>query len=211
LTTRTTPRSPRYDSYLKFAYRTADRAVERIAEAAGSDANVFVVSDHGMAPFHSAVSLTNLLRNAGIDTSLIGVRTSGPAANIYVNLQGRESGGTVDPSTYANLVTQISAALKSAIDPNPTFNGSLKNKLLFTDVESRPLNCPQGVGFCTSAKIGQDFGDVFALMAEGLQFRRPAIAGSGSPGRSGVQRQRRARSRYRISMAPMATIRTLRR
>jgi len=62
--------------------------VERIAEAAGSDANVFVVSDHGMAPFHTAVSLTNLLRNAGIDTSLIGVRTSGPAANIYVNLQG---------------------------------------------------------------------------------------------------------------------------
>src|SRR5882757_8439654 len=163
----------RYDSYLKFAYRTADRAVERIAEAAGSDANVFVVSDHGMAPFHTAVSLTNLLRNAGIDTSLLGVRTSGPAANIYVNLQGRESGGTVDPSTYASLVTQISAVLKNAIDPNPTFNGSLKNKLLFTDVESRPLNCAQGVGFCTSAKIGQDFGDVFALMAEGYNFDGP--------------------------------------
>ena len=35
----------RYDSYLKFAYRTADRAVERIAEAAGSDANVFQWSE----------------------------------------------------------------------------------------------------------------------------------------------------------------------
>src|SRR5215813_14687662 len=71
----------RYDSYLKFAYRTADRAVKRIAEAAGPQANVFVVSDHGMAPFHTAVSLTNILRDAGIDTSQLGIRTSGPAAN----------------------------------------------------------------------------------------------------------------------------------
>jgi predicted AlkP superfamily pyrophosphatase or phosphodiesterase len=174
----------RYDSYLKFAYRTADRAVKRIAEVAGPQANVFVVSDHGMAPFHSAVSLTNVLRNAGIDTSQLGIRTSGPAANIYVNLQGRESGGTVDPSTYASLVTQITAALKSAIDPNPTFNGSLKNKLIFTDVESRPLNCAQGVGLCTNAKIGQDFGDVFALMAEGYNFdglQSPGVARQGDP------------------------------
>src|SRR5438094_9649925 len=79
----------RYDSYLKFAYRTADRAVKRIAEAAGPQANVFVVSDHGMAPFHTAVSLLNLLRNAGVDTSGLGIRTSGPAANTYFNLQGR--------------------------------------------------------------------------------------------------------------------------
>jgi len=174
----------RYDSYLKFAYRTADRAVKRIAEAAGPQANVFVVSDHGMAPFHTAVSLTNVLRNAGIDTSQLGIRTSGPAANIYVNLQGREAGGTVDPSTYASLVTQITAALKSAIDPNPTFNGSLKNKLIFTDVESRPLNCAQGVGLCTNAKIGQDFGDVFALMAEGYNFdglQSPGVARQGDP------------------------------
>jgi hypothetical protein len=174
----------RYDSYLKFAYRTADRAVKRIADAAGQHANVFVVSDHGMAPFHTAVSLTNILRNAGIDTSQLGIRTSGPAANIYVNLQGRESGGTVDPSTYANLVAQISAALKNAIDPNPTFNSSLKNKLIFTDVESRPLNCAQGVGLCTSAKIGQDFGDVFAQLAEGYNFdglQSPGVARQGDP------------------------------
>jgi predicted AlkP superfamily pyrophosphatase or phosphodiesterase len=174
----------RYDSYLKFAYQTADRAVKRIAEAAGPQANVFVVSDHGMAPFHTAVSLTNILRNAGIDTSQLGIRTSGPAANIYVNLQGRESGGTVDPSTYASLVAQITAVLKSAIDPNPTFNGSLKNKLIFTDVESRPLNCAQGVGLCTNAKIGQDFGDVFALMAEGYNFdglQSPGVARQGDP------------------------------
>jgi len=182
----------RYDSYLKFAYRTADRAVQRIADAAGEDANVFVVSDHGMAPFHTAVSLLNLLRNAGVDTSGLGIRTSGPAANIYVNLQGREAPGTVpqvDAATYASLVTQITAVLKNAMDPNPTFNGSLKNKLLFTDVESRPLSCAQGVGLCTSAKIGQDFGDVFALMAEGYNFdglQSPGVARQGDPAFNGT-------------------------
>ena len=153
-------------------------------EAAGPSTNVIVVSDHGMAPFHTAVSLSNILRNAGIDTSQLGIRTSGPAANIYVNLQGREAGGTVDPSTYANLVTQISAALKSAMDPNPTFNGSLNNKLIFTDVESRPLNCAQGVGLCTNTKIGQDFGDVFAQLAEGYNFdglQSPGVARKGDP------------------------------
>src|SRR5262249_25064842 len=49
----------RYDSYLKFAYQQADRAVTRIMDAAGHDSNVIVVSDHGFAPFHTAVNMTN--------------------------------------------------------------------------------------------------------------------------------------------------------
>jgi hypothetical protein len=169
----------RYESYLKVAYQQADRAVTRIMDAAGPAANVIVVSDHGMAPFHTAVSLTNLLRNAGVDTSQLGIRTSGPAANIYVNLQGRESGGTVDASTFANLVTQISSVLRTAVDPNPTFNFSLPQGRVFTSVESRPLNCNQPLGLCTSSKIGQDFGDVFAQLAEGYNFdgiQSPGVA-----------------------------------
>src|SRR5262249_13297042 len=87
----------RYDSYLKAAYQVADRAVRRIADVAGPESNIIVVSDHGMAPFHTAVNATNILRNAGIDplTQGLAIRTSGPAANIYVNLQNREAGGTV--------------------------------------------------------------------------------------------------------------------
>ncbi|MBN4678749.1 alkaline phosphatase family protein, partial [Pandoraea nosoerga] len=97
----------RYASYIRFAYQTADKAVKQVAEAAGHDSNVVVVSDHGFAPFHTSVNLTNILRNAGIDTSKVGIRTSGPAADIYVNLQNRELGGTVDLATYRALVTQI--------------------------------------------------------------------------------------------------------
>lgn len=169
----------RYKSYVRFAYQTADKAVKRIADAAGPDSNVIVVSDHGFAPFHTSVSMTNILKNAGIDTTKVAIRTSGPAANIYVNLQQREQGGTVDPATYNALVTQITEAVKNAVDPNPKFNGSLEAGRLFTVVETRPLQCEAGIGQCTSKTIGQDFGDVFALMAPGYNFdgiQSPGVA-----------------------------------
>jgi len=174
----------RYDSYLKAAYQVADRAVRRIADAAGPGSNIIVVSDHGMAPFHTAVSATNILRNAGIDLTQLAIRTSGPAVNIYVNLQNREAGGTVDPATYNSLVTQIAAALTNAIDPNPRFNFSLDHGRIFANVEARPLNCNEGTGLCTSRKIGQDFGDVFAQMDEGYNFdgiQSPGVARQGDP------------------------------
>lgn len=103
----------RYASYIRFAYQTADNAVKRIADAAGPDSNVIVVSDHGFAPFHTSVSMTNILKNAGIDTTKVAIRTSGPAANIYINLQQREQGGTVDPATYQALLAQITAGMSA--------------------------------------------------------------------------------------------------
>ncbi|MGY3606639.1 MULTISPECIES: alkaline phosphatase family protein [unclassified Bradyrhizobium] len=169
----------RYASYIRFAYQTADKAVKQIADAAGRDSNVIVVSDHGFAPFHTSVNLTNVLRNAGIDTTKIAIRTSGPAANIYVNLQNRELGGTVDLAAYKALVTQITDAVKNAVDSNPKFNYSLKDGRIFTVVETRPLQCEEGTGECTSKTIGQDFGDVFALMAPGYNFdgiQNPGVA-----------------------------------
>ena len=175
----------RYDSYLKAAYQEADRAVGRIADAASPSANIIVVSDHGMAPFHTAVNVTNILRNAGIDLTQLAIRTSGPAVNIYVNLQNREAGGTVDPGTYNTLVTQVAAALKDATDPNPRFNFTLdKGRHIFTNVDVRPLNCDEGTGLCTNRKIGQDFGDVFAQMDEGYNFdgiQTPGVARQGDP------------------------------
>jgi predicted AlkP superfamily pyrophosphatase or phosphodiesterase len=169
----------RYASYIRFAYQTADKAVKQIADAAGRDSNVMVVSDHGFAPFHTSVSMTNILRNAGIDTTKLAIRTSGPAVNIYVNLQQREQGGTVDPASYNALVAQITSAVKNAVDPNPRFNFSLKGGQLFTVVETRPMQCEAPTGLCTSKTIGQDFGDVFALMAPGYNFdgiQNPGVA-----------------------------------
>ena len=125
------------------------------------------------------LSLISSLALAGIDTSKVAIRTSGPAANIYINLQQREQGGTVDPATYQALLAQITAAVQNAVDPNPKFNFSLENGKIFTVVETRPAQCEAGPGQCTSKTIGQDYGDVFALMAPGYNFdgvQNPGVA-----------------------------------
>jgi Type I phosphodiesterase / nucleotide pyrophosphatase len=172
----------RYRRYLLAAYRAASDAVESVVQEVGVDdrgepkANVVVVSDHGMAPFHSAVSASNLLRQGGVDASKIGIRTTGPALHVYVNLAGREPGGTVDPAAYAGLVDQIAGVLRGARDPNRFFNpGSAR---LFNRVWTRPMDCGRP-GFCTDQNIGQDFGDVLALMVEGYNFdgiQSPVVA-----------------------------------
>jgi predicted AlkP superfamily pyrophosphatase or phosphodiesterase len=163
----------RYSGYLKFAYQQANVAVDAILDAIGSRRNgapardVLVVSDHGMAPFHTAVSALNLLRNAGVDVANLAIRTTGPAVNVYVNLQGREAGGTVAPSDYAGLVQQVAGVLREAVDPNRFYNPHAGR--LFSHVWTRPLGCGNP-GFCTDENIGQDTGDVLALMVEGYNF-----------------------------------------
>ena len=74
--------------------------------------------------------------------------------------------------------------MKNAADPNDRFNFSLKGGRVFTTVESRPLNCDEGSGLCTSRTIGQDFGDVFAQLAEGYNFdgiQSPVVVRQGDP------------------------------
>ena len=164
---------------MKFAYQQADKAVDSILDLVGHRSNVFVVSDHGMAPFHTAVSLTNLLRNAGIDISKLAIRTSGAAANIYVNLLERESGrhGRRCRVSGAGQPDRIGA--RGRAGHQSAFNYSLRQRRIFTDVVRRPFSCPAGIGFCTSRTIGQDFGDVFVMLAEGYNFdgiQNPGVA-----------------------------------
>jgi len=171
----------RYRSYLKFAYQQANAAVEAILGAIGPGhgeprRDVLVVSDHGMAPFHTAVSLRNLLVSAGVDVSLLGLRTTGPSTNIYVNLQGREAGGTVLPADFQARVAQVAAALRAAVDPSRFLNPY--GGQLFSHVWTRPGDCGSP-GFCSDENIGQDTGDVLALMVEGYNFdgiQTPGVA-----------------------------------
>ena len=171
-----TAKIKRYADYLQFAYQQANGAVEAILNAIGSQhgdeprRDVFArCQDHGMAPFHTAVGLRNLLANAGVNVNLLGIRTTGPAANVYVNLQGREAGGNGTtrqlPTGYAALVAQVAAVLQAAKDPIRFYNpGGLPS---FSDVLTRPNACGFP-GFCVDENFGQDTGDVLALMIEGL-------------------------------------------
>jgi len=169
----------RYQRYVQTAYRAANNAVQRIINAVGTDrkgtpkSNIIVVSDHGFAPFHTAVAFNNFLRNSGFDLNKVRAVTSGPAANIYVNLEGREPNGTVSREEYVTLQQQIIQALKGAVETNPNYTLGSESVPLFDKIYSRPvpseLNDPSfGIG--TSEFIGQDSGDVFALLTEGYNF-----------------------------------------
>ena len=169
----------RYREYLRRAYQVADDAVQRIIEAVGQEpngrprSNVIVVSDHGFAPFHTAVSINNLLASHGIDPTRVRAVTSGPAVNVYINLEGREPDGIVSREEYISLQDQIAGIFGELTDTNPNYALGAGSPLVFEKVYRRPL--PTSItdpsfGLGTDRFIGQDGGDVFALLQIGYNF-----------------------------------------
>jgi len=175
----------RYATYVQRAYRVADRAVQQVIRAVGTRGgiprrNIIVVSDHGFSPFYTSVSLTAYLTSKGFDSSKVRAITSGPATNIYINLQGREPDGTVSQSEYVTLQQQVVQALKELVDTNPNYVKT-GNQPIFDKIYPRPLPQDSGdrtFGLGTNEFIAQDSGDVFATMTEGYNFdgtQTPAI------------------------------------
>ena len=168
----------RYQTYVQTAYKVANRAVQQVIDAVGTTRggiprrNVIVVSDHGFSPFHTAVNLNAFLTSKGFDPTKVRAITSGPAVNVYINLQGREHDGTVSRSEYVTLQQQVIDALKELEDPNSTYT-KRESKRIFDKIYARPrsgdLNDPR-FGLGTNEFIGQDSGDVFATMKEGYNF-----------------------------------------
>jgi hypothetical protein len=169
----------RYAHYVEVAYQAANSAVQRIIDAVGVDSHgipksdIFVVSDHGFDPFHTAVSMNNLLASAGIPSSKVRAVTSGPAVNLYISLQGREPDGIVGPDEYIALQQQVAALLSGLSDTNPFYGKKHQGVPVFDIVHSRPLpqdhndpNFARG----TDDVIGQDSGDVFATLSFGYNF-----------------------------------------
>ncbi len=168
----------RYQQYLQTAYQAANRAVQGIIEAVGTDSkgrpnsNIIVVSDHGFAPFHTAVNLNNYLNSLGFDNKKVRAITSGPAVNVYINLQGREPDGTVSREEYVTLQQDIVDALAKFADTNPNYTLGSGSEPVFDKIYRRPVSDPNdsSFGLETNEFIGQDSGDVFALMKLGYNF-----------------------------------------
>jgi len=169
----------RYWGYLRNAYRVANDAVQRVIDAVGTDrhgrpkSNVIVVSDHGFAPFHTAVNMGAYLAAKGFDPAKVRAITSGPAANLYINLQGREPNGTVSRAEYLALQQALVKALRELTDTNPNYVLKRRTTPVFDQVVARrtpkDVNDPS-FGLATSRLIGQDSGDVFAVLAVGYNF-----------------------------------------
>jgi hypothetical protein len=167
----------RYAGHIESAYRTANEAVARIMDAVTDgtgdlQSNVIVVSDHGFDPFHTSVSAANLLASAGIPSTKVRAVTSGPAVNFYINLIGREPNGTVAPAEYVTLQKQILQLVRKFNDTNQRYAGR-RGTPVFDKIYARPvpanLNDPN-FGRGTAEFIGQDSGDVFAMMTSGYNF-----------------------------------------
>lgn len=153
--------------------------MQRIIDAVGTDSqgrpnsNIIVVSDHGFAPFHTAVNINNFLNSQGFDHTKVRAITSGPAVNIYINLAGREPNGNVSREEYITLQQQIVQALTKFVDSNPKYTLGSGSVPVFDKIYSRPVPSDSNnssFGLDTSEFIGQDSGDVFAIMKLGYNF-----------------------------------------
>lgn len=168
----------RYQEYVLNAYQTVSDAVQRVIDTVGIDengdlnSNIIITSDHGFAPFHTAVNMNNILANAGFDPNEVRAVTSGPAVNIYINLEGREPNGTVAPSEYRELQQRLVQTLESIQDTNPTYapdrSVDLFDKIYERSVPENPT--VEDIITARSEFIGQDTGDVLALMDLGYNF-----------------------------------------
>jgi phosphodiesterase/alkaline phosphatase D-like protein/predicted AlkP superfamily pyrophosphatase or phosphodiesterase len=170
----------RYQKYVEVAYQEANKAVQKIIDTVGVDTNgkpnsdIIVVSDHGFAPFHTAVNLNNFLKNAGFDSNKVRAITSGPAVNIYFNLKGREPNGTVEVAEYLTLQKQVVEALKDFVDTNSNYVIGATNTAVFDKVYNRAVpataTTANDIINARGEFIGEDTGDVFALLKIGYNF-----------------------------------------
>jgi predicted AlkP superfamily phosphohydrolase/phosphomutase len=105
-------------------YRDMDRILGRTLEYADTATAVFVLSDHGFASFRRAVNLNTWLREEGylaidntgeIDWAGTRAWTFG-LGGLYLNLQGREASGIVDPADAPALRREIAARLTGLRD-----------------------------------------------------------------------------------------------
>ena len=179
-----TAKVARYAKYVETAYQAANSAVQKVIEAVGVDASgkpnsdIIVTSDHGFAPFHTAVSMNNLLKNAGFDSNKVRAVVSGPAVNIYINLEGREAavaGVTqVKVAEYLTLQKQVIDVLKGFVDTNANYTNGTASVGVFDKIYNRDVpataTTANDVINARGAFIGQDTGDVFALLKTGYNF-----------------------------------------
>lgn len=116
-------------------YRDCDAVVGRAMEAAGEDALIIVLSDHGFCSFRRGVHINQWLHRQGLLVLHDGV-PPGPQAGeflghvdwgrtrayalgfggIYLNQQGREAEGVVPPEDAEALAEQIAGAITGIVD-----------------------------------------------------------------------------------------------
>jgi 2',3'-cyclic-nucleotide 2'-phosphodiesterase (5'-nucleotidase family) len=118
------------EGYIRSAYHEADAKLALARQLMGGNPTTFAASDHGFAPQWYAVNAGKILSDAGLQspeqptncraaatTNSAKACWAGGTAEIYVNLAGRDPGGTVPAADYETVRNQIIAAFQGLTDP----------------------------------------------------------------------------------------------
>jgi len=124
-----------YENVLHDYYVALDEELGRTCEAAGADASVMVVSDHGAKPMEGAICVNEWLQHAGYlklkappkertrlamdmiewpKTQAWG--DGGYYGRIFLNVQGREPQGAIPPRAYEEVRRELAGALEALGD-----------------------------------------------------------------------------------------------
>lgn len=119
------------EGYIRSAYAEADKKLAHARQRMGGSPTTFAASDHGFAPQWYAVNAGKILADAGLQapeqpsncraaatTNKAKACWAGGTAQFYVNLAGRDPGGTVPAADYETVRNQIIAAFQGLTDPN---------------------------------------------------------------------------------------------
>jgi 2',3'-cyclic-nucleotide 2'-phosphodiesterase (5'-nucleotidase family)/predicted AlkP superfamily pyrophosphatase or phosphodiesterase len=180
------------EEFIRTAYEEADQTLALARSLLGKDPTTFVSSDHGFAPQFLAIDASKPLVDLGLlsrpQTSncrpatgeTIGkakVCWAGGAAQIYLNVAGRDPAGggftQVPAGDVAATVAAIKAQYLGLVDPNDwTHDGQPEGwKLIdrvFTKAEARHI--PNGPGTTTDMAHPTRTGDVVAFAFPPYQY-----------------------------------------
>jgi predicted AlkP superfamily phosphohydrolase/phosphomutase len=119
-------RADEADALLRLFYAMADDLVAQVVDAAGDDANVIVMGDHGQDLHHTTVRFNRWLAALGhlafadddgrtIDWTRTRVCALGNG--LYLNIAGRDPDGIVSPSESEALIDELCGGLMRVADP----------------------------------------------------------------------------------------------
>lgn len=98
-----------YRGIIENAYRSVDRAIQRLVDVAGRDAAIFVISECGAGPLQAGVHVNTVLERGGLLTRRHGARRSG--ARTMIGTLRKEIQGAVNrlhlDSLYYRLNTRF--------------------------------------------------------------------------------------------------------
>jgi predicted AlkP superfamily phosphohydrolase/phosphomutase len=129
----------RFAHAIRDYYKLIDEQIKALITAAGDDALVLIVSDHGVKRMDGGICVNEWLwrngwlklKTAPAEGQIISIEkadvdwtatrawaSGGYYGRIFLNVQGREPQGVIAPAAYEQVRDELAAALRAIPDPN---------------------------------------------------------------------------------------------